>query len=59
MSFLYGERDRDIARWGKQVKGLIRKIKLNPNDEQEADLVDLDQMMKLYMLEYYEQRKKF
>ena len=58
MNFLYGEKDRDIPRWLKQVKTIIRKIKINPADEQEVDFVDVDALLKLYMQEYFALRKK-
>jgi len=36
----------------------MRKIKINPADEQEVDFVDVDGVLKLYMQEYFALRKK-
>jgi hypothetical protein len=58
MNFLYGEKDRDIPRWLKSIKTIMRKIKVNPADEQEVDFVDVDGVLKLYMQEYFSLRKK-
>lgn len=57
MNFMYGERDRDIQRWLKSIKALVKKIKINPQDEQEVDFVDVDGLLKLYMREYFNLRK--
>ena len=52
MTFLYMDRLRDVERWQKQIKQNIKKIRINPMDEQEQEFIDLDVVLKLYVEEY-------
>lgn len=58
MNFLYVQKERDITRWGKKIKANIRKIKINPTDENEVDFIDVDVLIKLYMEEYFDLRRQ-
>ena len=43
LNFLYNDRDdREPEKWDKNIKGNVKKIRVNPHDENEIEFVDLD-----------------
>ena len=58
MSFIYNEFPRDVEKWNKKIKSKVIKKKVNKLDENETEFVDVDLVLRFYMDEFREVRRK-
>jgi hypothetical protein len=52
----FGEEDN--RKWFNRVRKSMKRIKINPTDEQETELIDIDALLEMYVEEFQGRKKK-
>jgi len=52
----FGEEDN--RKWFNRVRKSMKRIKINPTDEQETELIDIDILLEMYVEEFQGRKKK-